>query len=397
MRILFTTSPGLGHMFPVVSLAWAARAAGHEVLVVTADWKPGQVQSMANAGLPVVEALPAAPLREVFFKTVRAKMGAEGKTREELLERAKQMAKDTAKGASERPDLSVTAQMYGPISTAVLDGVLDTAEQWRPDLIVHTPFEGAGLLAAAKLGIPAVEQNFGFIRSTAVALALRESMDEAYRAHGVAGLPERMASLEIAPPSMALGEPGGWPMRYVPFNGGGILADWLRGLPRRPRIALTLGTVMPGWDDGLGPLSWVPGVAKEVDAEFVLTVGEDVDLAQFGELPENVRLAGYVPLSQLLATCSAVVHHGGAGSVMTSLDAGIPQLVLPQAADHFSNAHGVAKRGCGLSTESGVDAELIGRLLTDDGLRSAAAEVRAEMHDMPSPAEVLPRLIELAG
>lgn len=37
MRLLFTTAPLRGHLFPLVPLAWAARAAGHEVLVATTE------------------------------------------------------------------------------------------------------------------------------------------------------------------------------------------------------------------------------------------------------------------------------------------------------------------------------------------------------------------------
>ena len=34
--MLFAVSPGIGHLFPTIPLAWALRGAGHEVLVATA-------------------------------------------------------------------------------------------------------------------------------------------------------------------------------------------------------------------------------------------------------------------------------------------------------------------------------------------------------------------------
>ncbi|MEU3908904.1 hypothetical protein AB0F20_34740, partial [Streptomyces goshikiensis] len=37
MRILFTTWAAPSHLFPLVPLAWAARVAGHEVLLAVAD------------------------------------------------------------------------------------------------------------------------------------------------------------------------------------------------------------------------------------------------------------------------------------------------------------------------------------------------------------------------
>ena len=51
MRVLFTASPALGHMFPMIPLAWAYRAQGHDVLVATAG--PG-LDVLAIAGLTAV-------------------------------------------------------------------------------------------------------------------------------------------------------------------------------------------------------------------------------------------------------------------------------------------------------------------------------------------------------
>ncbi|MEV7007444.1 nucleotide disphospho-sugar-binding domain-containing protein [Streptosporangium sp. NPDC051022] len=394
MRVLFTTSPGLGHMFPVVSLAWALRAAGHEILVATAGRREGHVQAMADAGLPVVEALTAVEANKAFAAGIVSWMRDEGRGVAGTREWPRTVGRELARNGGR---LETVARMYGPLSASMAGEVVSVAERWRPDLVVHTPLEGAGPLAAAKLGVPAVEQPIGFSRNEGVAPVLRGAMDEVYRAHGVSGPPERRAALSVAPRSMTGEVTGVWPMRYVPYNGGGVQAGWLRVRPDRPRVALTLGSVVVNWHEGLGPLSWVAEVAGNVDAEFVLALGDDVDPARLGRLPENVWPAGYVPLTQLLATCSASVHHGGSGSTMASLDAGIPQLILPRSADQFVNADAVVGRGCGLATEDVVDTGLIVRLLSDERPATAAAQVRAEMRAMPSPAEVVPRLVELAG
>ncbi|MFJ1973668.1 glycosyltransferase [Streptomyces sp. NPDC087903] len=64
--------------------------------------------------------------------------------------------------------------------------------------------------------------------------------------------------------------------------------------------------------------------AAAVDAEFLLTVG-DTDLTPLGELPPNVRpLTPWVSLAHLLNVCDAVVHHGGAGSMMAAAPSGYP-------------------------------------------------------------------------
>jgi len=187
-------------------------------------------------------------------------------------------------------------------------------------------------------------------------------------------------------------------MRYVPFNGGGQLPDWLLHAPDRPRVIVTLGTVIPGFR-GLGPLQWLTDIAGDVDAEFVVTLGQG-EQEQLGTLPANVRPVSYTPLNALLATSTAVVHHGGSGSTMTSLALGVPQLVVPQGADQFHNANQVAKRGVGFeidTDERPVDGDDLTRLLTDTSLADAAAEVRAEIAALPAPAELVSRLEGLVG
>ncbi len=57
--------------------------------------------------------------------------------------------------------------------------------------------------------------------------------------------------------------------------------------------------------------------------------------------------AGYVPYSRLLHRCSAVVHHGGIGTVHACLKAGVPQLVVPFANDEFDNAARISRLRCG--------------------------------------------------
>ena len=55
MRVLFSSSPGLGHLFPMIPLAWALRTGGHDVLVASTG---DVVERAVQAGLPAVEAAP---------------------------------------------------------------------------------------------------------------------------------------------------------------------------------------------------------------------------------------------------------------------------------------------------------------------------------------------------
>jgi UDP:flavonoid glycosyltransferase YjiC (YdhE family) len=377
MRVLFVSTPGIGHLFPLVPLATALRAAGHEVLVVTAS--TGEV--MANAGLHVVDVAPDLDVRRIFEQ-------AAANADPELFERMR----------SDEPirDLNVVASVFAGVNRPLIDGTVHLAQNWRPDLIVHSQMAAAGVLAAAKIDVPAIQLNFGFARTGDLQQVIAGYLADCYEQHGISDLPTRMTKLDVAPPSMIDGEPEGWPARFVPYNGGGVLPNWLLDKPQRPRIAVTLGTVSTMMN-GLGPVHRILEYGTKLDVELVLALG-DTDLRELGELPDNARSAGWVPLGALLWNCAAVVHHGGSGTTLTALDAGIPQLVLPDGADRFFNADAVHLRGVGIAVSGDdVDDSLLGQLISDEKLRTAAAEVREEMATMPSPAALVPRLVELAN
>jgi UDP:flavonoid glycosyltransferase YjiC (YdhE family) len=81
--------------------------------------------------------------------------------------------------------------------------------------------------------------------------------------------------------------------------------------------------------------------------------------------------------------------------------AGVPQLVLPHGADQHVNAAAVQQRGVGLShLPEDADPATVGcslqRLLAEPAFSQVADEVRREIAELPPPAEMVPRLEELA-
>ncbi len=277
-----------------------------------------------------------------------------------------------------------------------VDAAVAVATEWKPDVVVHTPLQGAGRLVASHCGVPAVEHGIGFGSTNVFAGLLRDEMRESYDKYRITEEPPATAALEVAPASMTATEPRlGWPMRYVPYNGGGVLPDWLLPQPARPRIAVTLGTVLPAMG-GLGGLSALLDAAATIDAEFVLALGE-ADIASLPTPPGNVRLClEWIPLRWLLRTCAGAVHHGGAGTTLTTLDAGIPQLVLPHGADQYINAGAVQARGVGhITSPASIGPSDLERLLTETTTRTAAAQVRSEMAATPAPAELISRIAKL--
>ncbi|WP_316522461.1 glycosyltransferase [Kitasatospora brasiliensis] len=370
MRILFTGPAAAGHIFPMVPTAQALRAAGHEVLFATGQ----PLDYVRSAGIPVVEIGNGRTARELFEEHLGGAVEYvnQDKTQEEIF--------DMAAGAfayASRPDLA---------------GLLATATDWGADLLVHDSFAAAAPLVAGRLKIPSVVHNFGVTPGRPMADLLASHVPDLYEEYGLA-VPEIAAVLNLGPLG---GDPDGLPMRYVPYNGGGVVpAEYLRR-PERPRAVVSLGTVLAELD-GLRSVVRLVEAAAEVDADFLLAVG-GTDLAQLGTLPANVRGLPWVPLNELLSRADTLIHHGGAGTMQTALQAGLPQLVLPQGADHFINAAAVTATGAALtSTSDAVDTPLLTRLITDTALRDAAHRLQADNAALPAPAALVPALEDLAA
>jgi hypothetical protein len=331
-----------------------------------------------NSGLSVTDVRPGLQMGEL------AKLMAQ--TRPEIVEAMRNM----------RKNMEIVPDAFVTLSDELTDGTVDFALGWRPDLIVHSPMQGGALVAAGVLDVPAVSLGFGFARSGQLQPVMFARMRETFGLYGVEAVPRLTGNIDIAPPSMLSDPPQGWSMRPMPYNGGAVLPPWLLERPRRPRIGVTLGTVSARMG-GIGPVRQLVETAERVDAEFVLALG-DTDLGELGELPPNVRDAGWVPWDALCASSSAVIHHGGAGTTLAALDAAVPQLVLPDGADRYINADALAARGAGLVAGPGeMDPPLIDRLLHEDGLRSNSAEVSTELKAMPKPADLVAALTEFTA
>ena len=113
-------------------------------------------------------------------------------------------------------------------------------------------------------------------------------------------------------------------------------------------------------EKGAPPLVFTPGSANKQGGQFFeeavkacQVLGQrGILLTRYPEqlpssLPNEVRHFSYIPLSQLLPHCAALIHHGGIGTCAQALRAGIPQLIQPLNFDQFDNADRVTQLGAG--------------------------------------------------
>jgi UDP:flavonoid glycosyltransferase YjiC (YdhE family) len=126
----------------------------------------------------------------------------------------------------------------------------------------------------------------------------------------------------------------------------------------------------------------------------VATVGHDLDPAALGTRGPSVRVTRYVPMTSLLEEASVLVFHGGSGTMLAGLAAGLPLVILPVAADQPENAERCVAAGVArvLPPDDRGPASVrdaVTEVVENPAYRMAAERVRRQIEAMPVPAAVL--------
>jgi UDP:flavonoid glycosyltransferase YjiC (YdhE family) len=289
-------------------------------------------------------------------------------------------------------------------------------EATRPDVIVHDHFEFAAWLVGERLDIPWVPYAMTVRALDPRLIALCEAtvaFDAMREAAGLSpdqgeGRGGHWLYLDALAPSLTaeLLPPGSTVhhVRHVADDNTAAVAELPAVVSERrqgrPLVYLTLGTIF----NRVGPVMarLIEG-AGQIDADVLVTVGEDGSMPD--SIPSNVIVERYVPQTSLYPHLSAVVCHGGFGTVFGSVAHGLPVGCAPIAADQPLNAALIAQSGagCNLATtvpegalfpvlqdgepDSVAVASTIQKLLDDEGLQRCAVELSEEMGAGRSEAE----------
>ncbi|HEY5788635.1 MAG TPA: nucleotide disphospho-sugar-binding domain-containing protein [Microlunatus sp.] len=97
-------------------------------------------------------------------------------------------------------------------------------------------------------------------------------------------------------------------------------------MPFERTVYLTLGTIM---NNTAGVMETALRGALGCEANFVATTGPHGGPRRFGDLPPHVLVRAHITQATVLAHCSAVISHAGAGTILAALSLGLPQLTLP--------------------------------------------------------------------
>jgi UDP:flavonoid glycosyltransferase YjiC (YdhE family) len=287
--------------------------------------------------------------------------------------------------------------------------VLALCAEWKPDLVVSEETDFSGMVAAERLGLPyssvLVLAAGSFVRPAVVAEPLNALRAE----HGLKPDPElarlsRYLVLSPFPPSFR--DPA-FPLpatahsfRAHTRSAGKDEPPWLVRQHDVPIVYFTLGTVFNLESGDL--FARVLTGLRELPIKVIVTVGSEIDPRELGPMPGNVHVERYIPQSVVLPHCSAVVSHGGSGSVLGALAHGRPMVLLPMGADQPLNAARCEALGVGrvldaLRATPETVGEAVSAVLSDPTYRASAERIREEIAALPDWEHAVTLLERLAA
>lgn len=299
-------------------------------------------------------------------------------------------------------------ELFGRLATtAMLPFMTQAVDRWRPDLVLRDPCEYASAIVAASAEIPVVQ--------VAISLADAEwgSIDAAAPAleeHRPGLASEVRATPYLTRFPVAL-DPSPFPTTVRTRETAGRaprpLPPWW-GDDHRRLVYVTFGTVLGHLTSASSSFDLVVGALAELDARVLVTVGPALDPNELAVVPDHVHVESWVDQVDVLSQTDALVCHGGSGTVLGALGAGVPMVVVPSFADQFLNAEAVVASGAGVAVNTGFDESGHRRplgmgdapriragleeVLADEAYGRSARHLAALMAAAPTPGEVLESL-----
>ena len=370
--MLVSGVPGLGHLVPVLDLAGALQLSGHDVRVATNEEFHAVI---AGAGLQPVSA---------------------GMSNLEMREQRSRRWPETDAQPVTMWATRMWAQVMAP---STLEDLLVFMEGWPADVVLHEEGEYAAPVAAAKAGIPWVTHGWGSPLRSASELAEIEDLASALWAScgldvpAAAGLYAH-ALVNPCPPMLQDQPPPGasvvWPIRPRLLKGRGpeLEADAYVGFGTVPRLA-----------NARSQLTAAVRACTSRGLRVVVTAPSAQLRRELVEIDERlVEAHEFVSLPALLCSCKVVISHAGAGTVLASLAAGVPVVLMPRGTpSQLRMADACHRAGVGRRCDpADLDAAL-DEVISDPAISAAASLVARQIAELPDASDVVPLLASLVS
>jgi MGT family glycosyltransferase len=151
------------------------------------------------------------------------------------------------------------------------------------------------------------------------------------------------------------------------------------GPPARPLVLVGLSSTVMRQE---GLLQRAADALGQLPVRGLVTTGPAVDPAVISA-PGNVTVTRWARHADVLPHCSAVITHGGHGTVMKALIAGVPLVLVPLGRDQPDNAGRVVHAGAGIrlrkNATTGALRAAVSQLTDDPSYRAAAQHMAARL------------------
>ena len=365
MRVLFTSLGDMGHFLPLVPYAQEMLRRGHEVVVATTENMAPQIAAAGLTRLPIE--WPSKEEIDAFFAGLRHLP------------------------PPERVPYVVRDFFAGLLPRSKLPRLREFVEEWRPHLIVREAGEYAAVIVSALFDTPHVRVSVSNGHTFRATIEATDALRQEFGLEPDKGRFLRQARAFSAFPA-SMEAPGGDGAHLPQFRVSTVVApassekpDWAAS-DDRPRVYVTFGTVMGSSDEAKQIIRAALDAVGGSDVSALMTTGRKMDVSALGTIPGNVTLREFVPQNDVFPHVDAVLCHGGSGTLLGGLAAGLPIVVTPIGADQHDNARALCALGAGIAVET-PDAEAMGvalhGVLTDSTYRTAARKLASEMAAQP--------------
>ena len=279
-----------GHFGPLVPFVEALRDLAHDVVLVIPRGAPELTEQL---GVPVLAGgSPDSAEAERLWQDFRAADPEEAST-------------------------IANREIFGGLHTeAMLPSVEQAVARHRPAFVLHEPTEYAGPITAMRAGLRHAQVaislsgvEHGSLETAAPALTTYGPVVDALRAAPY--LTRFPAEIDPSPypDTRRYSEPRP-PARPLP--------DWWGG-SAAPLVYVTFGTVTG--TVGTGVYRAAVEALASLPVRVLMTTAHEVDL---GVVPDHIHVRRWVDQEDVFAEASAVLCHGGSGTTLGALAAGIP-------------------------------------------------------------------------
>lgn len=165
----------------------------------------------------------------------------------------------------------------------------------------------------------------------------------------------------------------------------------------RPFVLVAMSTTFM---DHVDQLQRAVTAVGSLDVRALVTTGPAIDPDQI-EAPEGVTVTRSAPHREVLTHADVLLTHGGHGTVMKGLLAGVPIVCMPTGRDQPDNAARITHRGAGLKITKNASpskiAAAVERVLQDPSFRDAAQRLGSRIQAETDSGTVLSELEALAA